>query len=546
MYFADATLPLLWVGKICSSTLWNGSGAQILEFKVAVILSSVLVILTTLNVQNTAIGSPLRHLTLNDLSPSDRQYLDYLRNEAIRRKRSGDILGSLKSKFSQGVKSKLSGLTSASSQASSFFSGASGGTFPSYAPLGSTEESFSFWDLQKAIFRTLFQAAKAIKGGLLAIKGQIIKGSGYVISAKGKLISAKGEALANIGKQIASSAVLINPPTVSNTVPSETVQPIFTPTGITGITGIAGTSGTSGGSGTSGPSGPSGTSGPSAPSGPSGKSIDYHTHHYENAPPGAHEHSYPPTYDAFKNRHPKSTNHGILIVRKIPKVKGDEHNGNTGAHNPLETHKPVVEPQEVAYLPPDTKGTSPVNDHTEEIISPPLDSNQSGYGQIYLQSDPQIPQFQPLHSHESSSLQQIQGEGFIPPLFTPHNQDYLKQIQQSNADFTKLETYDPFSLSNLHTPSSDGLHNYNVQNIPTGIKGLEHFPSYPIDLHSSFDTDAQYSTMLSEKLLPPPSHSAHPNPTKLTKRLHIMSSVSRPKPNKYKSVTVWLKPKDNN
>lgn len=52
------------------------------------------------------------------------------------------------------------------------------------------------------------QAAKAIKGGLLAVKGQLIKGSGYLISAKGKLISAKGDAITNLGKHIATSAVL--------------------------------------------------------------------------------------------------------------------------------------------------------------------------------------------------------------------------------------------------------------------------------------------------------------------------------------------------
>lgn len=68
--------------------------------------------------------------------------------------------------------------------------------------------SFDFWALKKSILNTLLQAAKAIKGGLIALKGQLIKGSGSLISAKGKLIRSKGEAITTIGKHIASSAIL--------------------------------------------------------------------------------------------------------------------------------------------------------------------------------------------------------------------------------------------------------------------------------------------------------------------------------------------------
>lgn len=66
--------------------------------------------------------------------------------------------------------------------------------------------SFDFWSLKKSIFNTLLQAAKAIKGGIIALKGQLIKGSGSLISAKGKIIRAKGEALSSIGKNIVSTA----------------------------------------------------------------------------------------------------------------------------------------------------------------------------------------------------------------------------------------------------------------------------------------------------------------------------------------------------
>lgn len=71
--------------------------------------------------------------------------------------------------------------------------------------------SFDFWTLKKSIFNTLLQAAKAIKGGIIALKGQLIKGSGSLISAKGKFIKDKGEALSSVGKNIATSAILAHP-----------------------------------------------------------------------------------------------------------------------------------------------------------------------------------------------------------------------------------------------------------------------------------------------------------------------------------------------
>lgn len=43
------------------------------------------------------------------------------------------------------------------------------------------------WHLKKSILNTLFQAVKAITGGVTAIKGQLIKGSGYLISGSGKV-----------------------------------------------------------------------------------------------------------------------------------------------------------------------------------------------------------------------------------------------------------------------------------------------------------------------------------------------------------------------
>lgn len=49
------------------------------------------------------------------------------------------------------------------------------------------KEHFDGWELKKSILNTLFQAVKAITGGVTAIKGQLIKGSGYALSHGGKV-----------------------------------------------------------------------------------------------------------------------------------------------------------------------------------------------------------------------------------------------------------------------------------------------------------------------------------------------------------------------
>lgn len=46
---------------------------------------------------------------------------------------------------------------------------------------------FDAGELKRSILNTIFQAVKAITGGITAINGQLIKGSGYAISAGGKV-----------------------------------------------------------------------------------------------------------------------------------------------------------------------------------------------------------------------------------------------------------------------------------------------------------------------------------------------------------------------
>jgi hypothetical protein len=68
-------------------------------------------------------------------------------------------------------------------------------------------KTFDIWAFKKALFSTLLQAVKAIKGGLIALKGQIIKAKGHFLTKKGYFISAKGEAISNFGKHVASTAL---------------------------------------------------------------------------------------------------------------------------------------------------------------------------------------------------------------------------------------------------------------------------------------------------------------------------------------------------
>lgn len=53
---------------------------------------------------------------------------------------------------------------------------------------------------------TIFQAVKAITGGVTALKGQLIKGSGYFLSASGNVVAASGDKVTDVGKYIINSA----------------------------------------------------------------------------------------------------------------------------------------------------------------------------------------------------------------------------------------------------------------------------------------------------------------------------------------------------
>lgn len=62
------------------------------------------------------------------------------------------------------------------------------------------------WSFKKSVLNTIFQAVKAITGGVTALKGQLIKGSGYALSAGGNLVAASGDKVTDVGKSIINSA----------------------------------------------------------------------------------------------------------------------------------------------------------------------------------------------------------------------------------------------------------------------------------------------------------------------------------------------------
>ncbi|XP_048514820.1 uncharacterized protein LOC110116917 [Athalia rosae] len=138
-------------------------------------------------------------------------------SESTRTKRSGD-LGS--GGFLAGIGSAILGKVASASSGISSGSSHSAGTGHAYESVeygppvhNYDEKNFDIWSFKKAILNTLFQALKAIGGGVIALKGKLIQGGGVVISTKGSIISAKGEAISSLGRHIAASAVLAPPKT---------------------------------------------------------------------------------------------------------------------------------------------------------------------------------------------------------------------------------------------------------------------------------------------------------------------------------------------
>ncbi|CAH1637302.1 unnamed protein product [Spodoptera littoralis] len=118
--------------------------------------------------------------------------------EIMRTKRSSaQALTSVVSKASSGLQSKVGLLGQASAFIASASSKSGGHGEEShgynYEP-HQEDEKYDYWGLKKSILYTLFQAVKAITGGVTILKGQLIKGGGALAATLGKVISSKGDA----------------------------------------------------------------------------------------------------------------------------------------------------------------------------------------------------------------------------------------------------------------------------------------------------------------------------------------------------------------
>ncbi|KAJ0178993.1 hypothetical protein K1T71_005768 [Dendrolimus kikuchii] len=133
--------------------------------------------------------------------------------EIMRTKRSSAqaLTSAVVAKASSGLQSKLGLLGQASAFVASGSSKSGGDEHSGYSyephPQG---DKYDYWGLKKSILYTLFQAVKAITGGVTILKGQLIKGGGALAATLGKVISVKGDAVSNIGKKIVNSAALSN------------------------------------------------------------------------------------------------------------------------------------------------------------------------------------------------------------------------------------------------------------------------------------------------------------------------------------------------
>ncbi|XP_011069117.1 PREDICTED: LOW QUALITY PROTEIN: uncharacterized protein LOC105154979 [Acromyrmex echinatior] len=140
---------------------------------------------------------------------TDPKYAELMQN---RIKRGYDVgSNSLLTSIAGGV---LTGIASASSGSAAKASAGSSET--AYKPIygaPTVEHTYSYeekpfgpWDFKKVIFSTLFQALKAIGGGVLALKGQLVKGGGYLLAGKGTVVSKAGDVITSFGKHLAANA----------------------------------------------------------------------------------------------------------------------------------------------------------------------------------------------------------------------------------------------------------------------------------------------------------------------------------------------------
>ncbi|KAH8358401.1 hypothetical protein KR093_000038 [Drosophila rubida] len=144
-----------------------------------------------------------KSLSLEDTDLDNDQGESIKESQIAKRSGSFDYVAHLKSGL-------LSSIGQASASIASGSSGGSSGGGDSYKShdivVHGNSVDYDPWSFKKSVLNTIFQAVKAITGGVTALKGQLIKGSGYVLSAGGNLVAAGGDKVTDVGKSIINSA----------------------------------------------------------------------------------------------------------------------------------------------------------------------------------------------------------------------------------------------------------------------------------------------------------------------------------------------------
>ncbi|XP_068157354.1 uncharacterized protein [Drosophila tropicalis] len=145
-----------------------------------------------------------KSLSLEDTDLDNDQGESNIKESQIA-KRSGsfDYVAHLKSGLLSSIGQASASIASGSSGGSSGHGG--GDTYKEVVVHGNSVD-YDPWSFKKSVLNTIFQAVKAITGGVTALKGQLIKGSGYALSAGGNLVAASGDKVTDVGKSIINSA----------------------------------------------------------------------------------------------------------------------------------------------------------------------------------------------------------------------------------------------------------------------------------------------------------------------------------------------------
>ncbi|XP_013139005.1 PREDICTED: uncharacterized protein LOC106103714 isoform X2 [Papilio polytes] len=339
--------------------------------------------------------------------------------EIMRTKRSSaQALSAVASKAASGIQSKLGLLGQASAGAASFISSASSksehgeGHGYSYEP---HDEKVDYWGLKKSILYTLFQAVKAITGGVTILKGQLIKGGGALAASLGRVISSKGDVVSNLGKKIVSSAALSHkkPAAVVYGAPP-TAHVEYGPP-------------------------------PSAYAAPTAPAHYPHTSSALAAPTGFAAHKYPSHIDGRGKL--AGVHAGVVILAPLGDAAHGETHQHSVGHTPLEPPPSILntvytavkdvftsaspslqssEPQHLAIPPPPLPDFKPMTWGAVDSYGEPASTD------AYLDYDPRNPQ--PPFAHATSK------HSIVPSLYKKEGLTPAK-IQKINRNLSKLAAY---------------------------------------------------------------------------------------------------------